>query len=184
MKLAIDESHYLSDITRDDKPAYLTHLAEKEIYDSTLSIPYPYTASDADWWIDHNLNATRAQGGRSVNWAIRRRNGQLIGGIGFLGLKIGVDHEAELGYWLAKPHWGRGVMTKCVCAAVDYAFRDLHVRRIAAKVFVFNLGSARVLEKAGFTHVKDLESQFEKDGRKIDGRVYEITSISHPPYRS
>jgi RimJ/RimL family protein N-acetyltransferase len=35
----------------------------------------------------------------------------LISGLGFDALTIGKSHRAEIGYWLAKPYWGRGIMT-------------------------------------------------------------------------
>src|SRR5262245_58658609 len=51
MKLSLDGGYYVSDIARSDKAAYIEHLQEKEIYDRTLAIPYPYTEEAADWWI-------------------------------------------------------------------------------------------------------------------------------------
>lgn len=73
-------------------------------------------------------------------------NGHLAGGIG-----VTLDgHKAEIGYWLAQPHWGRGLMTAIVRAWVAYLFKKYHVRRVAAKVFPFNRASARILQKNGF----------------------------------
>lgn len=136
MKLKINDAYYISDIVPSDKPAYLEHLKEKQIYDQTLAIPFPYTEADADWWINHNIEATLKQDGRSVNWAIRRSDDDsLIGGIGFLGLKIGESHVAELGYWLAKPYWNKGVMTEAVKTATEYGFKELGLIRITANVF-------------------------------------------------
>ena len=175
MKLKINDSYYVSDIAPTDKAAYLEHLKEKQIYDQTLAIPYPYTEADADWWINHNIQATQKQGGRSVNWAIRRSEDDfLIGGIGFLGLEIGKHHQAELGYWLAKPYWNKGVMTKSVKTAVEHGFKEFGLTRITANVFHFNLASARVLEKAGFQCEGYLRSHYKKDGTIVDGKLYAI----------
>ena len=175
MKLLINDSYYISDITAADKPAFLEHLKEKQIYDQTLAIPFPYTEADADWWINHNIEATAKQGGRSVNWAIRRSSDDfLVGGIGFLGLTIGKDHMAELGYWLAKPCWNNGIMTAAVRKAVEFAFKEFALTRITANVFHFNTGSARVLEKAGFQCEGTLRSHYKKDGKIFDGKLYAI----------
>ena len=177
MKLQINDSHYISDITLADKAAYLEHLKEKQIYDQTLAIPFPYTEADADWWINHNIEATQKQDGRSVNWAIRRiDNDALIGGIGFLGLEIGKDYKSELGYWLAKPYWSKGIMTEAVKKAIGYGFKEFGLTRITANVFHFNVGSARVLEKAGFQCEGNLRSHYKKDGKIIDGKLYAILS--------
>lgn len=172
MNLQINDSYFISDIAPSDKPAYLEYLQEKQIYDQTLAIPYPYTDADADWWINHNLEATALQNGRSVNWAVRRGDGKLIGGIGFLGLKIDQDFKAELGYWLAKPYWHRGIMTEAVKKVADYAFKEFGLMRITAHVFAFNIGSARVLEKSGFTCEGLLRSHYRKDGKVFDGKLY------------
>lgn len=171
MKRPIDSSFYLSDITLADKPAYLKHLAEKQIYDQTLNIPYPYTENDADWWIKHITEETQKQG-RSVNWAIRQQDGFLVGGIGFTDLQIGKSHKAELGYWLAQPYWGKGLMTHAVKVAVQTGFTDFNLIRISAHVFDFNRGSARVLEKSGFQLEGLLRKHYLKEGKLFDGKLY------------
>lgn len=175
VNLKINDSYSISDIAPTDKAAYLEHLKEKQIYDQTLAIPFPYTEADADWWIHHNIEAVKIQGGRSVNWAIRRSDDDyLIGGIGFLGLEIGKDHKAELGYWLAKPYWNKGLMTEAVKTAVEYGFKEFGLMRITAHVFHFNVGSARVLEKAGFQCEGYLRSHYIKDGKIFDGKLYAL----------
>ena len=171
MKLQINDSIYLSDITSDDKAAYLEHLQEKQIYDQTLNIPYPYTESDAEWWINHITEETQKLG-RSINWAIRNPNHLLIGGIGFQHFELGQSHQAELGYWLAKPYWGKGIITEATKKVTDFAFSELGLVRVTATVFEFNLGSARVLEKAGFQLEGVLRKHFKKDGRVFDGKMY------------
>jgi len=169
--LKIDESYFISDITPLDKPALVEHLQEKQIYDQTLAIPYPYTASDAEWWIHHVAEQTREQG-QSVTWAIRRQDGFFIGGIGFQELHLGKSHRAELGYWLSKPYWNQGIMTKAVTAISQYAFDQFHLARITAHIFDFNQGSAKVLEKAGFQLEGSLRKHYKKDGRIFDAKLY------------
>ena len=173
-RITVRDSIYISDITAADKPAYLEHLKEKQIYDQTLNIPYPYTEADADWWINHVAKTTLQQG-RSVNWAIRRDDGFLIGGIGYHDFKLGKSHKAELGYWLAKPYWGQGIMTEAVKKIAAFGFEELSLVRITANVFHFNMGSARVLEKAGFQLEGVLCKHYKKDGKIFDGRLYAMT---------
>ncbi|MCB0411039.1 MAG: GNAT family N-acetyltransferase [Bdellovibrionales bacterium] len=173
MKLPINDSYHISDIEHGDKQAYLEHFKEKQIYEQTLAIPYPYTEEDADWWVNHNIEETRKQSGQSVNWAIRRSSDDfLVGGIGFLGLSVGKSHKAELGYWLAKPYWNKGIMTEAVVKATKYGFEKLGLTRVTANVFHFNYGSERVLEKAGFRCEGYLRSHYEKDGKIFDGKLY------------
>ena len=53
MHLKINDSSFISDIKDSDRAAYIEHLKEKQIYDQTLNIPFPYRQSDADCWITH-----------------------------------------------------------------------------------------------------------------------------------
>ena len=146
---ALGDHFYISEIVSSDKPAYIELFNVKQIYDMTLAIPFPYTEADAEWWVNHVAELTQKQG-HSVNWAIRRENGTLIGGIGFHDFELGKSHRAELGYWLAQPYWGHGLMTEAVKAVSDFGFNHFGLSRITAGVFIYNPGSARVLEKSGF----------------------------------
>lgn len=171
MKLIVSGRIYLSEIEPADKAAYLEHLSEKEIYDRTLRIPFPYTEADADEWLALVMKSTQEHG-QPVNWAIRNQEHYLIGGVGFDGLSIGKSHRAELGYWLAKPYWNQGIMTAVVRTACAFAFREWRLVKITARVFDFNTGSARVLEKCGFEQEGFLKKHVLKDGRCIDIRAY------------
>jgi ribosomal-protein-alanine N-acetyltransferase len=161
----------ITEITKGDKAAYVKYLNDREIYDQTLRIPYPYTEADAEEWVNQVTLQTRERG-RSVNWAIREPAGELIGGIGFLEFELGKSHRAEIGYWLAKPYWNRGIMTEAVGKVVEFGFSELGLTRITANVFESNAGSARVLEKCGFTLEGKLRKHYEKAGKIFDGRLY------------
>ncbi|MDZ4660672.1 MAG: GNAT family N-acetyltransferase [Pseudomonadota bacterium] len=175
MKLKINDSYTISDIALSDKAAYIEHFQEKQIYLQTLAIPFPYTEADADWWINNNIEATKNQDGRSVNWAIRQSHDDyLIGGIGFHGHKIGKSHKAELGYWLAKPYWNKGIMTEAVKKTTEYGFKELGLTRVTAHVFDFNIGSAKVLEKSGYQFEGLLRNHYKKDGKIFSGKLYAV----------
>lgn len=171
MHLTLASGFTVTDIFDHDGAAYVQHLREKQIYDQTLRIPYPYSEADAQGWIDLNKAETKRQG-RSTNWAIRDINGFLVGGIGFGGLEFGQSHGAELGYWLAKPYWSRGIMTEAVHAVTVFAFTELRLVRVQAHVFDFNRGSARVLEKAGYNLEGRLRNFYCKDDRIFDALLY------------
>lgn len=57
---------------------------------------------------------------------------------------------AEIGYGLARRHWGRGFMHEALTAVVDYAFGPLGLRRLEADIDPRNLASVRALERLGF----------------------------------
>lgn len=57
----------------------------------------------------------------------------------------------EIGYWIGKEHWGRGIATKAVAQFVE----EVTERPLYAWVAEHNIGSVRVLEKCGFTLAED-----------------------------
>jgi [ribosomal protein S5]-alanine N-acetyltransferase len=90
---------------------------------------------------------------------------------GSISLVPGTDVErisAEIGYWIGKAVWGRGVMTDAVRATTTYAFDALQLNRVFAVPFADNLASARVLEKAGYTREGSMRRSVIKDGRIRD----------------
>ena len=123
MKIVVNPHIYLSEFQPSDQGACVEHLKEKEIYDHTLRIPYPYTEADFQDWLKIVEKATQQQG-RPVHWAIRKEDGLLIGGCGFDGFQVGKSHRAEIGYWLAKPYWSRGIMTVVVRRVCEFAFAE------------------------------------------------------------
>jgi [ribosomal protein S5]-alanine N-acetyltransferase len=170
MNISVTERIYLSDFQPTDQEACVQHLNEKEIYDRTLRIPFPYTAANFLTWFDIVEKATREHG-RPVHWAIRNEQGFLIGGCGFMGLQIGQSHQAEIGYWLAKPYWGQGIMTAVVRKACEVAFAEFGLVKIVAHVFAENAASARVLEKCGFVQEGYLRKHHLKDGKFLDAKL-------------
>jgi RimJ/RimL family protein N-acetyltransferase len=113
MKIVVNDQVCLSEFRSSDKPALVQHLNDADIYDRTLRIPFPYTDAAADDWLALVATITDQQG-RPVQWAIRTADDALIGGCGFDDFRAGKSHRAEVGYWLAKPFWGRGIMTAVV----------------------------------------------------------------------
>jgi [ribosomal protein S5]-alanine N-acetyltransferase len=85
---------------------------------------------------------------KSFQWAIiRKEDRQLVGMI-----SARVDgHKWELGYVLARPHWGRGYMTEVVRSLIEWALKQPEIYRVWAVCDIANLASARVMEKAGMT---------------------------------
>jgi [ribosomal protein S5]-alanine N-acetyltransferase len=167
----ISRKIHLSGFRPSDQAGCIEYLNEKEIYDRTLRIPRPYTSEAFDQWLAL-LEESRGEHGQPVHWAIRNETEQLIGGIGFDDIEIGKSHRAEVGYWLAKPYWGRSIMTAVVGRVCQHAFEAWGLVKITAHVFSFNAASARVLEKCGFQKEGFLRKHHLKDGQLIDAFVY------------
>lgn len=103
-------------------------------------VPHPYDVADAEAWI------ARAQcEPNALVYTIHRE--RLIGVVSLEGDMV----EPRLGYWLAAPHHGRGLMTEAAGALLDHAFSTRSVRAVRSSVFADNPASVRVQEKLGFT---------------------------------
>lgn len=76
--------------------------------------------------------------------------GKASGGIGIHPQTDIQSKNAELGYWLAEPFWGKGIITEAIRKMVDYGFQTFDINRIFARPFGSNKGSQKALEKAGF----------------------------------
>jgi RimJ/RimL family protein N-acetyltransferase len=173
MTIIVNEQIHLSEFRFSDNCALIEHLNDRDIYDRTLRIPFPYTDTDANQWLALTARITEVQG-RPVHWAIRNAENALIGGCGFDGFHLGKSHRAEIGYWLAKPYWGKGIMTAVVKRICRHAFEEFGLLRITAHVFSHNVASARVLEKCGFQPEGFLQKHFLKDGKFIDARLFAL----------
>jgi RimJ/RimL family protein N-acetyltransferase len=178
-QINVRDGIHLSGIRPGDKSALLEHFHTRDVYETTLNIPHPYTAADADSWINKRIEHANTHG-QPVTFAIRNANDKLIGVISADNFNPGTTHRAQIGYWLAKPLWGQGIMTDVLRAFVTHAFAEFQVVRLIADVFAFNLGSARVLEKNGFKLEGVLRQHYRKDRKLIDARVYGLLKDELP----
>lgn len=179
MHIDVGNGIRLTQFRRTDKDALIEHLSERDIYDRTLRIPHPYTSADADRWLD-SVEEAAERTGRSIQWAIRDETEKLIGGIGLDGFLGSQPHRVEIGYWLAKPFWGRGITSAVVKAVCQHAFDELGLVKITAHVFSFNDASARILEKSGFVQEGLCPKHFIKDAAFVDTRLYGLVCPKLP----
>ena len=146
-----------------------TALSNKKIQDNLRDgLPYPYTEQDGKEFISAMLAANEND---TFAFAITV-NGKVIGGIG--AFRQGNIHRqtAELGYYIAEEYWGKGIMTEAVKQLCDYVFSNTDIIRIYAEPFAYNIGSCRVLEKAGFQYEGTLRSNALKNGNVFDMKMY------------
>lgn len=60
------------------------------------------------------------------------------------------DDECELGYWIGKPFWNRGLVTEAAFELLRHAFEDLKISTVWCGYYEGNMRSKRVQEKLGF----------------------------------
>ncbi len=128
--------------------------------------PSPYTTADARRFIEL---ATGPEPGLFLAIEI---DGKVAGGIGIHPLTDVYRKTAEIGYWLAMPHRGRGIATAAVGAVVPLAFARFAIHRLQAGVFSNNPASMRVLEKNGFIREAVHQEAVVKNGVVLDEVLY------------
>lgn len=146
-----------------------TALSNKKIQDNLRDgLPYPYTEKDGKEFISTMLAANEND---TFAFAITV-NGKVIGSIGAFRQTNIHNKTAELGYYIAEEYWGKGIMTEAVKQLCDYVFSHTDIIRIYAEPFSYNIGSCRVLEKAGFQYEGTLRSNALKNGDVLDMKMY------------
>lgn len=104
-------------------------------------------------------------------FVLRDRHHQAIGDIG-LRISSKNPHEADVGYALLPEAQGQGYASEALQAICEYGFQQLGVNAINAWVLEDNIGSARLLEKHGFTRIQVLENAYHLNGIDYDDWVY------------
>jgi [ribosomal protein S5]-alanine N-acetyltransferase len=123
--------------------------------------------------------AQSALGSRAY-WTIRV-DGVLAGDISLHSIHRGPVHTANVGYMVDAAFRGRGVATAALRLVVARSFGDLGLHRLDAGAMPSNLGSQRVLEKAGFTRVGVLERFLYVATSWQDHVLYEIVGADFVP---
>lgn len=124
---------------------------DKAVAEMTARIPHPYPPALATRYIAETREGNAAGTSLTLAIAERRHPEKLIGMIGFV---PGADEtEAEIGYWLGRPHWGKGLMTEAAQAIVDGVFLYSDLRSIVTGIRVINPASRKVIEHCGFQYV-------------------------------
>ena len=143
------------------------HANDRDIWRNLRDrFPHPYTVQDADSYIA--LVAARMP---QKNFGIVV-NGEACGTIGLLPGEDIARCTAEIGYWLGRRFWGRGIATQALVAATSYAFSTLGLQRVFAEPFTQNAASLRVLTKAEYTLEGLMRRSAIKDGEVLDQYLY------------
>lgn len=153
-----------------DEPSLVRHANNRKVWANLRDFfPSPYTPEAAAQWV-----AFASSQSPQVDFAIEV-GGEAVGGIGLRLLSDIERCSAEVGYWLGESLWGRGITTAALLALSRDAFVRLPVlTRIFALPFAENVGSRRVLEKAGFVCEGILRRSAVKEGRGRDQAMYAL----------
>lgn len=154
-----------------DEADVFAYASDPEVAWHTLWEPHRNTADTRAFLA---FVAEQHRNGSAFIWAIvdRRDNG-VIGTIGLTSY-MAQHARAELGFAIARPCWNQGFTTEAVRALLWFALHDLGLNRVEAFCKVENMGSARVMEKAGMRFEGVLRQREFIKGRYEDLRLYAL----------
>ena len=105
--------------------------------------------------VEESLQIIKTVFNTPTMWAVElKETGEAIGCVGYLpasasNLQI-PDDQCEVGYWIGKPYWGRGICTEALRLVIDYCFNVKHYTVLWGDFFPSNPASGRVMTKCGF----------------------------------
>ncbi len=82
--------------------------------------------------------------------------------------------NAHIFYLIDQKYWGQNIGTEVGKLVVDYAYKELNLHKITARMFAPNKVSLRVAEKIGFKHEITLKKEVYIDGEHVDVLEYAI----------
>ena len=151
----------------EDAPSLARHADDMDIWRRLRdAFPHPYTLEDAHRWL------AMAMAKDPETFFAIEVGGEAVGAIGY-SLHTDVERVgAEIGYWLGRPYWGRGIVTEALEAVTHHAIAAHGLTRVYAVPYDGNPASCRVLEKAGFVLEGRMRKSAVKEGRVIDQLLY------------
>lgn len=144
------------------------HANNPEIAHSLRDVfPHPYSLDDACFYLGLVMDSASLD----LNLAIEV-GGEAAGSISALFQTDVNRRSAEVGYWLGRQFWGRGIATAAVQALSSYVFAHFDLMRLYGLVYAPNLASAKVLQKAGYDLEGRLRQAITKNNQPLDALLF------------
>lgn len=155
----------------EDAPRLAQLAGAREIADTMISVPHPYTLTQA--YANISGFNRESSAGTGFHFAIALPS-EVRGFIGYAALKyIDSEHEeTELSFWIEAGSAGNGYVTEAARALIGMAFGPLGLNRICAYHMKRNPASGKVLAKLGFTMEGCLRQRVKKWGRYEDVHIW------------
>ena len=143
----------LRDVVPEDLPTFFEHQLEPEGVRMAAFPPRDREAFMAHW-------RSRVLGDESVDKKTILVDGQVAGNV----VSFEREGEREVGYWIGREYWGRGVASRALAEFLG----QVKSRPLYAHVAKHNMASRRVLEKCGFTIVGEDRAPAPTGGEEVE----------------
>lgn len=143
----------LKKLRQKDLQLIVKYAGDEEVSKYTLNMPFPYNTKDAIWWIKFSEHCFEDKS-RYIFGIYLKETNEFIGGIDIQG--VNRDMKANVGYWVAKHFWNKGIMTEALNRILQFGFEELKLNKIYAMYLLENESSGRVMQKVGMVKEGEL----------------------------
>lgn len=120
-----------------------------------FSLKGPFSKEKTIKYIHDHIRAY-SQPGYGQYAIVLKESDAVIGCCGFIDMQFNGGRETEVTYRIAKEYWGKGFASEAVRACKEYAFSQLGLSRLMARIEPENIASIKVAEKAGLQFKQEL----------------------------
>jgi len=136
----------LREIRLDDRYGIFGNFSDEEVAKWFFDVPYS-AIEQADEIIQSFINEFKE--GKGLTWAMTlKESNEFVGTCGYGEVEIGAC--GEIGFDLAKEHWGKGLMSEALSAIIDFGFDMLGLSKVEARTYSTNSRAIRLLRRLGF----------------------------------
>ncbi len=172
MKLRLESKRIiLRELKKSDAVSIHQNARDKKISKYT-TLPYPYKLKDAEDFIKKTCQSIKRKNAYEMGIEFKEEK-QIIGMMGLMNINY-KNKNAEIGYWLGKKYWRKGLTKEASNLIIDFGFKELRLERIYAKVMHPNIASQKLLEKIGFKLEGRLRRDEFKNNKWYDDFIYAI----------
>jgi 8-oxo-dGTP diphosphatase len=154
----------------EDVDAFMLHLNDWEVQQWLTQPPFPYSRQDGEAYLAI-VRANHAAP-HPTAFVIADQSGDAA--IGVSAIDINQEGTGELGYWIGREHWGRGLAREAVSAVLRHALAHPDLRRLVAVTDPDNTRSQRILAACGLADrgLSDRRQSSRRGSKQV--RLYEL----------
>jgi RimJ/RimL family protein N-acetyltransferase len=158
----------LRPIKPSDAASIYMYAKDPEVLKYTL-LPSPYRPSDSKRFVRTAMSKKWRK--KCIVKAIVPKPGKTLAGVITLDLNMG-NRRCYVGYWLARPYWGRGLAKESLQLMLRLAFETIGLSKVTSSVMHLNVRSYKLLDGAGFKLEGRLRRQMLRNGEWYDELMY------------
>ncbi|MCZ8087945.1 MAG: GNAT family N-acetyltransferase [Brevundimonas sp.] len=149
-----------------DVPRLAAMADDYDIARMTCRMPHPFGCREAERFI---VDVAAQDPRRGQTFLIEHER---LGPVGVVGAFMADDPCPEVGYWVGRDFWGRGIATEALEGVLAWTRSRWRRRAAVAGHFADNPASGRVLEKAGFLYTGERRRRFSLSrGEPVETRM-------------